>query len=124
MLSLLLSTLLLIDDEAILASTEYSQLISTVINSSQSLLGSSSNKSDPNLHTLLMLTSFLLRRAKLSWSSNPELWDLVSGQLARREKDFCKQGSAKSKGALSELIMFYINGSRISLNLPRDSEQQ
>ena len=48
----------------------------------------------------------------------------MSGQLTRKEKDYCKQGSAKSKGALSELIMFYINGSRISLNLPRDSEQQ
>lgn len=108
-MSILLSTLLQIKDQEILACAEYQILLETIAATTVYII--TVRKVELNLHTLFMLTSFFTKHPLLSWHRKPTLWALISTQLAENLDTYRESISQESVGALSELIMFYIGAS-------------
>lgn len=66
-----------------------------------------------NLHTLLLLTTNFTRRYYLTYTGHPELWHVISNKINHNRQTFIKESNVQSKGAVFELLKFYIKASTL-----------
>lgn len=91
-ISLLLSTLNLINDKSVLESNQYDSLWQAISASTVSLFRNIHAK-PVNLRTLLMMTRLFVKKGNVTFERNPELWDEICCQIVTRCDRYCQESS-------------------------------